>query len=76
MQNDPCSHPARTRSRNSPQDSINQFCAFSDTPILPKAPAPTAPPVVLTVSVVKLDQQNRHADGKDVCEPGWRKGNK
>ena len=24
--------------------------------------------VVLTVSVDELDQQNRHADGKDVCE--------
>ena len=25
---------------------------------------------------IKLDQQSRHADGKDVSEPGWRKGNK
>lgn len=60
---------------NSSLSSVHFPTRCSSQQLLPPLLLPLRS-VVLTVSVVELDQQNRHADGKDVSEPGWRKGNK
>lgn len=74
--NDPCSHPARTRSRNFPR-WYNSSLISVHFPIprsLPTAPAPTAPSPEVSGPhrCVRNWLVSRHADGKDVWA-SWRK---